>query len=89
MVADRKYQNGQRKEFDMRGDGHLNSNGSAGHGESCRMAQRAWEWLNEDRGAGLAEYALLLLLIAIVCVGALTGLGGTISGAFNQANGMF
>ena len=37
-----------------------------------------------ERGAGLAEYALLLLLIAIVCVGALTILGTTLSGTFNN-----
>ena len=45
--------------------------------------------LDNDEGAGLAEYALLLLLIAIVCVGALTALGTTIAGAFNTAQGMF
>ena len=42
-----------------------------------------------QRGAGLAEYALLLLLIALVSITALTTLGGTISAAFNTANGMF
>lgn len=45
--------------------------------------------LIDDEGAGLAEYALLLLLIAIVCIGALTALGTTISGAYNTAVGMF
>jgi len=45
--------------------------------------------LVDEDGAGLAEYALLLLLIAIVCVGALTTLGTTISGAYNTAVGMF
>ena len=42
-----------------------------------------------DEGAGLAEYALLLLLIAMVCVVALTTLGTTISSAYNTAVGMF
>ena len=42
-----------------------------------------------DHGAGLAEYGLLLLFIAIVCVGVLTTLGTTISGVFTQAAGMF
>ena len=36
-----------------------------------------------DRGAGLAEYALLGFLIALACVAALTTLGTTISGVFN------
>lgn len=45
--------------------------------------------LTGEEGAGLAEYALLLLLIAIVCVAALTALGTTISGAYNTAVGMF
>lgn len=30
-----------------------------------------------DRGASLVEYALLLALIAVVCVGAMSFLGGT------------
>lgn len=42
-----------------------------------------------ERGAGLAEYALLLLLVALVCIGALTVLGTTVSGVLNTATGMF
>ncbi len=34
---------------------------------------------NTERGANLVEYALLLALIAIVCVGAVSALGGTTS----------
>ncbi len=45
--------------------------------------------LASEEGAGLAEYALLLLLIAMVCVVALTTLGTTISGAYNTAVSMF
>lgn len=33
----------------------------------------------EDSGQGLAEYALILGLVAAVCVGALSGLGGAIA----------
>ena len=40
-----------------------------------------------ERGAGLAEYALLLFLIAVACVAALTTLGTTISGVFNDIVG--
>jgi pilus assembly protein Flp/PilA len=35
--------------------------------------------VGEDRGQGLAEYALLLALIAIVAIAALLFLGGQIS----------
>ncbi len=40
-----------------------------------------------ERGAGLAEYALLLFLIAVACVLALTTLGTTIAGVFNNIVG--
>ena len=33
---------------------------------------------NED-GAALAEYGLLVALIAVICIGAVTALGGNIS----------
>jgi len=42
---------------------------------------------DDQRGAGLAEYALLLVLIAVACVLALTTLGTTISGVFNTITG--
>ena len=42
-----------------------------------------------DRGAGLAEYAILLLLIAMACIGVLTTLGVTINGLFAKAVSMF
>ncbi|HZD54767.1 MAG TPA: hypothetical protein VE080_00805 [Candidatus Aquicultoraceae bacterium] len=37
----------------------------------------------KDEGQGLAEYALILVLIAIVCVAALVFLGGSISGVLS------
>jgi Flp pilus assembly pilin Flp len=39
-------------------------------------------------GAGLAEYALLLLLIALACIGALTAVAPSISGIYNQVAGL-
>lgn len=39
---------------------------------------------DDERGAGLAEYALLLFLIAIACIGALQGLTGAITGVYGQ-----
>jgi len=38
---------------------------------------------NED-GQGLAEYALILVLIAVVVIGALTLLGGKIRNVFDE-----
>jgi pilus assembly protein Flp/PilA len=37
----------------------------------------------DDRGAALVEYALLLALIAVVCIVALTALGGQASSKFD------
>lgn len=35
--------------------------------------------ISDESGQGLAEYALILALVAVVCVGALGGLGGAIA----------
>jgi pilus assembly protein Flp/PilA len=37
-----------------------------------------------ERGAALVEYALLLALIAVVCIAALTTLGGDASSKFDK-----
>ena len=37
-----------------------------------------------ERGASLVEYALLVALIAVVCIAAVTLLGGTASNKFNE-----
>jgi pilus assembly protein Flp/PilA len=39
---------------------------------------------NTERGAALVEYALLLALIAVVCIVALTTLGGEASSKFTD-----
>ncbi|GIW13864.1 MAG: hypothetical protein KatS3mg062_1303 [Tepidiforma sp.] len=46
----------------------------------------AWQARDEE-GQGLAEYGLILALIAIVCIGALTLLGSNISDALNNVAG--
>ncbi|ACL24810.1 Flp family type IVb pilin [Chloroflexus aggregans] len=38
----------------------------------------------KEEGQGLVEYALILVLIAVVVIGALTALGTNISGLFSQ-----
>ena len=40
-----------------------------------------------EEGATLAEYGLLLALIAVVCLGAISLLGTTISGMFTSVSG--
>jgi pilus assembly protein Flp/PilA len=40
----------------------------------------------DEQGAALVEYGLLVGLIAVVCVGAVTTLGGTINGVFGTIN---
>jgi len=43
--------------------------------------------LRDERGASLVEYALLVALIAIVCIAAITMLGGNASDKFSQVGG--
>ncbi len=38
----------------------------------------------DERGASLVEYALLVALIAVVCIAAVTLLGGSASSKFSQ-----
>ena len=42
------------------------------------------DFLRDEEGAALPEYALLVALIAGVCIAAITGLGINISAFFNQ-----
>jgi pilus assembly protein Flp/PilA len=39
---------------------------------------------NKEEGQGLAEYALILVLVAIVCVAALIFLGGSINNVLSN-----
>ncbi len=40
----------------------------------------------KEKGQGLVEYALILVLVAVVVIAALTLLGPTISGIFTSIN---
>ena len=42
------------------------------------------EELRSEDGQALVEYALILSLIAVVCIGALTLLGGNVNNVLNQ-----
>jgi pilus assembly protein Flp/PilA len=43
--------------------------------------------LGNERGASLIEYALLLALVAVVCIGAISLLGNSSSTKLSQAGG--
>lgn len=43
--------------------------------------------LMEEKGQGLAEYGLILALVALAVVTALTTLGGGLNGIFGRING--
>ena len=47
---------------------------------------QAWLWLRE-RGQALVEYALILVLIAVVVIAVLTLLGTRVSAVFNTIVG--
>ncbi|MEM7141616.1 MAG: Flp family type IVb pilin [Actinomycetota bacterium] len=48
------------------------------------LESRLTELVDDDRGASLVEYALLLALLALVCIAAMTALGGTTSGSYSE-----
>jgi pilus assembly protein Flp/PilA len=41
--------------------------------------------LHDEDGATLVEYSLIVALIAVVCIGAVTALGGKVSANFTSA----
>lgn len=47
---------------------------------------RSWieSRIDDERAASLVEYALLLALIAVVCIAAVTALGGTVSEQYSE-----
>jgi pilus assembly protein Flp/PilA len=50
-----------------------------------RLAAVARAKVRSDSGAALVEYALLVALIAVVCIAAVTFLGSSASGQMNTA----
>jgi len=43
-------------------------------------------WQNREEGATAAEYGLLVALVAVVIIGGVTALGGSLSDAFNAVS---
>lgn len=53
------------------------------------MLQRFKQMLGDEDGQGLAEYGLILSLVAVACIGATRALGTKVSGTMTTAgNGM-
>ena len=44
---------------------------------------------DDERGASLVEYALMVALIALVCIAAVSALGGTVSGNLSEVDSAF
>jgi pilus assembly protein Flp/PilA len=51
-----------------------------------KLYNAATKFVREEEGASLAEYGLLLALIAIVCMAGMTILGTNINGLFNNVS---
>ena len=49
------------------------------------MVRKIMEALKEEEGATMVEYALMLALIAIVCIAAVTLIGGNANNVFEGA----
>ena len=47
--------------------------------------RQVWNWLHDEEGQDLTEYALLVVLIAVACVAAVTTLGTQIMAMWNNA----
>jgi len=60
---------------------------SSGRREVNRMLEFIHAMREREEGQALVEYALILSLIAVVCIGALTALGVGVSGILSQIAG--
>jgi pilus assembly protein Flp/PilA len=55
--------------------------------EDQEMLKKFAAMMKDEKGQALAEYGLILALIAVVCVGALTLLGTNLQGILNSIAG--
>ena len=52
--------------------------------EECQMLKKFAGYIKKEEGQALAEYGLILALIAVITIAALTLLGGNLSAILNQ-----
>ncbi|MDP2871773.1 MAG: Flp family type IVb pilin [Bacillota bacterium] len=48
------------------------------------MLARLWSWLKDEEGQGLAEYGLIVILIAVLVVAAMAIFSPAITGLFGR-----
>jgi pilus assembly protein Flp/PilA len=48
--------------------------------------RRVWDFLRSEDGPTATEYAVMLALIIVLCLGAIGTLGGKVSDAFTSVN---
>jgi pilus assembly protein Flp/PilA len=48
--------------------------------------KKIMDFINDEEGAAIPEYALLVALIAAVCIGAITLLGGKAKDTFDEVS---
>lgn len=46
-------------------------------------------FLEDEQGPTTTEYAVMLTLVIFVCLGAISGLGGTVTAIFSEADAAF
>ncbi|MCH7839476.1 MAG: Flp family type IVb pilin [Planctomycetes bacterium] len=51
-----------------------------------QLARNLARFLRSEDGPTATEYAVMLALIIMVCLGAITGIGNTVSGIFTTAS---
>ena len=51
------------------------------------MVSRFMIWIRDERGTAAIEYGLIAGLVSVVIIGALTLLGGNLTGVFNNIAG--
>ena len=53
------------------------------------MFKRFMSMMKDEEGQGLVEYALILVLISVVCIAIMTTLGLSVQGVFTTINAAF
>lgn len=79
MYTSHKY---SPESFRAKGDTKMNSIYVATENRIAEI-KRAF---NEDRGAAMAEYGLLIALIAVVCIATIGYIGTNLNAKFNEVN---